>query len=247
MADFSDLTVIVACFNEEANIAECLQAFVKALPGAELLVVWGGNDKTGEITKEFSKAHPQVRLIVNVDDRGKGHATKTGIAAGTRPLQAQLDGDGQFLPEDLGPMVELLRSGKADIVLGSRFMAGSRREPGSTPFFRTMGNHTISAWASLLFFHRMTDVQAGIKAWRKSALVDIGLISDDYSYEVEIGTRGVARGYRVADSPVATLKRFGGISHVNVVVDGLKLIWDVSLFRVRSLFEPRTPGAPASR
>lgn len=240
MLDFSDLTVIVACFNEEANIEECLRAVVAALPGSEVLVVWGGNDRTGELTGAFSKRHPQVRLIVNGNDRGKGHATKTGISAGTRPLQAQLDGDGQFLPEDIVPMVEKLRSGAADIVLGSRFMRGSRREAGSTPLFRTLGNFTISAWASLVFFHRMTDVQAGIKAWRKSALMEIDLISDDYSYEVEIGTRGVAQGYRVCDCPVATLKRFGGMSHVNVVVDGSKLIWDVVMFRFKSCCALRT-------
>lgn len=232
MNTFPDLSVIVACFNEESSIETCLSATVQALPEAEILVVWGGNDGTGEITERFAKNHPRVRLIRNENDRGKGHAIKTGIRAGTRPIQAQIDADLQFLPVDVRPMVELIRIGKAEVVLGSRFMRGSRRERGSTPLFRTLGNLTVSAWASLLFRHRMTDVQAGIKAWTKAAIEKIDLQSDDYSYEVEIGVKGVRRGLKVVDHPVTTLRRYGGLSHVNVALDGAKLLWDVLRFRI---------------
>jgi hypothetical protein len=92
-----------------------------------------------------------------------------GLAAVRAPLVAQVDADLQFLPEELPQLVEPLQAGRADLVLGSRFMRGSTRRPGSTPRIPTMENWITSAYASVLFGQRMTDILAGMKAWRGGA------------------------------------------------------------------------------
>ena len=83
---------------------------------------------------------------------------------------AQIDADIQFLPEELPQLIAPIQEGRADVALGSRFMPAAVRRPGSAPLFRSLGNKTASGYASLLFWHRMTDVQAGMKAWTREAI-----------------------------------------------------------------------------
>lgn len=228
-----EYSIIIACFNEEANIENCLRRLLAVFPeGAEFLVVDGGSDRTGEMVQHLAEQHPSVRYVANENDRGKGHATRTGIAAAQGPIMAQIDADLQFLPEELPQIFQPIVAGEADVVLGSRFCVGAVRRPGSTPFFRTLGNKFASLYASVLFGHRMTDVQAGMKAWTREAAAAIDLQSDNYSYEVEIPVKALKKGLRVVDVPITTDARQGGQTSVNVVTDGIALLWDITRFRL---------------
>ncbi len=227
------LSVIIATFNEEQTIAECVRRIFAIYPhDCEVLVVDGGTDHTGEIVQALSLEFPLLRYVRNADDRGKGHATKTGIKAARGQIMVEIDADLQFLPEELPCLVAPLECGFADVALGSRFAKGSVRRPGSTPPLRTFGNKTTSLYASLLFRHRMTDVLAGMMAWTRQTIETIDLRSDNYSYEVEIPVKALRQGLRVVDVPVTTDSRQGGQSNVSVVVDGITILYDITRFRL---------------
>jgi glycosyltransferase involved in cell wall biosynthesis len=225
------LTVIVAARNEQETIEACIRRTFAVYPRAcELLVVDGGTDGTRQVVERLKNELPGIRYIHNEGDRGKGHAIRVGIAAARAAVMAQIDADLQFLPEELPALVEPILAGRADVALGSRFARGSVRRPGSTPMFRTWGNKFASLYASLLFGHRMTDVQAGMKAWSRQAAEQIELVSDNYSYEVEIPVKALRRKLRVVDVPITTEARQGGKTNVNVVFDGLRLLADITRF-----------------
>jgi glycosyltransferase involved in cell wall biosynthesis len=227
------LSVIVATFNEQETIERCVRRILSVYPtDCEVLVVDGGADRTGEIVQRLCTELPGLRYIRNEHDRGKGHATKVGIAAARGKIMAEIDADLQFLPEELPRLIDPIRAGLADVVLGSRFMAGSQRLPGSTPWLRTFGNGTTSLYASLLFGQRMTDVLAGMMAWSRKTIDTIDLRSDNYSYEVEIPVKALRKGLRVIDAAVTTDARQGGESCVHVVRDGLTLLFDITRFRL---------------
>lgn len=225
------VSIIIACLSEENTIEEVIHRIFKTLPCAQVLVVSGGRDRTNEIVRGLEPHYPALRLIINENDRGKGHAIRVGVEAASHPYHAQIDADIQFLPEELPRLLEPIVSGRADVSLGSRFIKGSVRKPGSTPLLRTAGNLVASAWASLLFGQRLTDVQAGFKAWTAECIRNIGLTSDNYSYEAEIAVKSVAKGSKVVDVPITTLGRRGGASNVNVAMDGIHLLWDIAKFR----------------
>jgi glycosyltransferase involved in cell wall biosynthesis len=227
------LSVIVATFNEEKTIAECVRRILAVFPDdCEVLVVDGGTDRTGEIVSALTAEFSGLRYVRNENDRGKGHATKTGIQAARGQIMVEIDADLQFLPEELPILIDPLKSGIADVALGSRFAKGSVRRPGSTPPLRTFGNKTTSLYASLLFCHRMTDVLAGMMAWTRRTIETIDLRSDNYSYEVEIPVKALRQGLRVVDVPVTTDSRQGGQSNVSVVVDGITILYDITRFRL---------------
>jgi glycosyltransferase involved in cell wall biosynthesis len=226
-------SIIVATLNEQDSIAGCIERILAIYPReCEVVVVNGGDDRTGAIVGAIARDNPAVRYTDNRGDRGKGHAIRVGVSLARAPIHAQIDADLQFLPEELPHVIDPIRRGEADIVLGSRFTRGSRRGSGSTPALRTFGNKAISAYASLLFGHRMTDVQAGMKAWSAHAIRRVDLRSDNYSYEVEIAAKGLKHGLRVIDVPVTTECRRTGHSNVRLMTAGLALLRDIALFRL---------------
>lgn len=227
------VTVIITTLNEESAIENCLRRVVAVLPAdAEVLVVDGGSDRTGEIVQRLSEEFPMIRYIKNENDRGKGHAVHVGLAAALGSLLLQIDADLQFLPEEMPRLLEPLTSDQADLVLGSRFLRGAKRLPGSTPPLRTFGNWLTSWYASLLFFHRMTDVLAGMKAWRRQVNETISLTCETCSYDAELPVKAVAAGFRVIDVPVTTDARHGGVSAIRVFRDGRRILWDLTCFRL---------------
>jgi glycosyltransferase involved in cell wall biosynthesis len=228
-----DLSIIVATFNEEESIEACLRRLLEVFPaGAEILVVDGGFDDTKRIVLQIAEDHECVRYVRNNNDRGKGHAIRTGIQEARGRIQTQIDADLQFHPEEIPKLIQPIRDGEADVTLGSRFDKDAVRKPGAAPFFRTLGNFIVSRYASLVVRHSMGDVTAGMKAWTAEAIAKVDLQSDNYSYEVEIPIKALVRGFRVMDVPVTFEVRHGGESHVNVISVGLALLRDITLFRL---------------
>jgi glycosyltransferase involved in cell wall biosynthesis len=228
------LTVLIATFDEEDTIEACVRrvAAVRFDDELEILVVDGGTDRTREIVQRLCAELP-VRYVRNACDRGKGHAIRTGCAEAAGDVIAQIDADLQFVPEELPRLIAPIAEGRADVALGSRFTRGSVRGRGSTPLFRTLGNKLASGYASVLFAHRMTDVQAGMKAWSRRAMQRLGpLRSDGYAYEVEIPVRALRAGLRVVDVPITTEARAAGETKVNVVLDGVPLLAAITRFRL---------------
>ncbi len=221
--------------NEEETIEDCLAAVTEAFPSStEILVVDGGSDRTGEIVTNAARLNSAIRCIENKNDRGKGHAVRVGMSHARGRYQAEFDADLQFFPNDLKRLFEVLRDGNADVVLGTRFRKASGRDE-EAGLVRTFGNRLVSAYFSLLFGQRLTDVLAGIKAWTKEAADEIDLSTDGFSYEIEIPAMAIRKGLRVREIPVGTQARRAGTSKVHVFGEGLRFLRDTTRFRFRSL------------
>lgn len=232
MSELPALSILIAAHDEEASIEACLRELSRVFGrGTEILVIDGGDDRTGARVRALQREIHGLRYIRNEPDYGKGHAIRRGIREARGRFMAQLDADLQFLPSDIPRLLEPLQRGAADVVLGSRFTEGSRRLPGGTPLVRTLGNHVVSAYASALCRQRMTDVLAGIKTWTQAAIDKLDLKSNGYSYEVEIPMRAIARGLRVIEMPVTTQPRHAGESNVDVFRVGSRMLLDISRFR----------------
>lgn len=206
------ISIIIACLNEEDTIIECLERLVQSAPASEILVVHGGKDRTCERAQSFAQSHPNVIAFRNENDCGKGSAIKVGIARASHALMCQFDADLQFDPEDIARVMAPLLEGRADVVIGSRFMKGADLSDYRFSFFRVMGNRLVNTWISLLCGQSVTDVTTGYKAWTKAAIQKIDFHDDGFVYEVEIPMRAAMEGLRVAQVPVKYHNRQGGIS-----------------------------------
>lgn len=206
------ISIIISCFNEAGNIEACIRSVHAALPQAEIVVVHGGTDETLEIAKSLSETIPRIKPVRNVDDRGKGHGIKTGIAASRGRWIAQFDADLQFEANDLIAMVERVRSGACDVCVGSRFLRASDRSGYTASLFRNVGNRVMSLYISVLCGKYLADITTGMKAFSREAIDRIAFRDDRYSYEAEILVKAVIMGLRIEEIPVKYHNRAGGDS-----------------------------------
>ncbi len=210
-AALAGVSVIVACFNEAQTIEDCLARITATLPGAEVIVVCGGADDTQRLAEAMARKNPNIRVIRNYGDSGKGHAVKTGISVARHDLMVQIDADLQFMPEDIPAVVRPLIDGAAELAFGARFMRESKSQF-EFSLFRSLGNRVVNRYVGWLIGQRIYDVTTGLKAWTRRAMFDINYRDNRFLYEMEIAVRGHNRGYAIAMVPITYMNRAAGVS-----------------------------------
>ncbi len=206
-------TIIISTFNEEKTIRECLDRVRAAAPSAEIILLHGGRDGTArEARKWKGERGDPVRVYENYGDSGKGHAIKVGITLASHPVMLQFDADLQFAPEDIPRVAGPVLAGEADLVIGSRFMAGADRSGYRSSFFRDRGNAFLNKFISFLARREVSDVTTGMKVWSRELIRDVGFKDNRFIYEMEIVVRAALKGYRMVQVPVTYFSRQGGAS-----------------------------------
>jgi dolichol-phosphate mannosyltransferase len=122
-----ELTVVVPTFNEAANVAAVVEAVDRALAGVDWELMFVDDDSpdgTAERARAIAQADRRVRCVQRVGRRGLSSACVEGMLASSAPCLAVMDGDLQHDPALLRPMLDTLRGGQTDIVVGSRHVAG---------------------------------------------------------------------------------------------------------------------------
>jgi glycosyltransferase involved in cell wall biosynthesis len=205
----ADCLAIVPALDEEASVAEVV-AELRSLPGIDVLVVDdGSSDRTAAVARAAGAR--VVSLPFNV---GIGGAVQTGfmwaLEHGYR-VAVQVDGDGQHPAGEVDLLVGAVRSGEADLVIGSRFLgAGSYR----APFARRVGIRVFSSVVSAIVRVKVTDTTSGFRAAGPEA---IALFARAYPHDYpEVETVIVAHraGLRVQERPVEMRLRQGGASSI---------------------------------
>ncbi len=122
-----ELTVVVPTFNEAENLAAVVAEVERSLAGVdwELLFVDDDSpDGTADRARDMAQADRRVRCLQRIGRRGLASACIEGMLASSAPYMAVMDGDLQHDPALLSAMLDTLRGGGTDIVIGSRHVAG---------------------------------------------------------------------------------------------------------------------------
>ena len=223
LSDKREILIIIPAYNEEGGIRGVLQRVPKELLGYEVKTVVvddGSTDATEVITLE--EGSPIVSHVVN---RGQGDALRTGFAIAQlerAEIVINLDADGQYKPEEIERLVKPIIDGKADFVLGSRFM-GFYEEAGSV---RHVGVVFFSKMISLLTGTRISDCTNGFRAIRVSELHKLDLREDRFN-ATEIILEGLKNKLRFEQVPVTMLSRAAGETKKPP-----KLAYPLGVFRV---------------
>src|SRR3954465_502806 len=127
------VSVVIPTYDEAGSIARVLDEIPAPLVTEVLVVDAGSTDGT----REIAAAHG-ARVIVE-PRRGYGRACLTGLAAADNPdTVVFLDGDYSDRPRELDRLIDPIREGRADVVLGSRLAGGL--EPGAMQWHAALGN-----------------------------------------------------------------------------------------------------------
>jgi glycosyltransferase involved in cell wall biosynthesis len=207
----SRLAVIVPARDEEATVGELLDRLSRVrVPGHELYLIVvddGSTDRTAEVAGERGAA-----VVRHGKNRGLGAAVRTGLQAAVEAgasAVAYLDADLEYYPEDVPGVVEPIRAGRADYVLGSRFLGGV----GGMRLHRRLGNHAFTALLMILTRRRISDGQTGMRAFSREAASRAEIIHD-YNYAQVLTLDLLRKGFRMEEVPVRYRVREYGASFV---------------------------------
>jgi len=223
------ISIIIACYNEEKNIASTIKRVHKVMPDAEIIIVDdGSNDKTMEVAgytlmKENVK---QSKIIKYRPNKGKGYAIKQGVLSASGDIQAQVDADCQFQPEELPQLLKPILDEECDITFCTRFKPEASYEKGSVTKARRIANGVVSTITSVLSgrygpTNMLTDINAGFKAWTTKAILDIDFRCPHFGYEGEIAILAHKKGYKIIEVPINYKKRLEGNTNVKLWREGV--------------------------
>jgi dolichol-phosphate mannosyltransferase len=232
-------TVCLPTYNERENLETMVRALGRELrDGDHVLVIDDASpDGTGEIADRLAGELPFVRVLHRERKEGLGPAYLAGFAralADGAELVLEMDCDFSHDPKDV-PRLIAAAEGGADLVLGSRYVAG-----GSIPnwgLIRRAISLGGNLYAQVVLQSRLRDLTGGFKCFRRRVLetVDLAAInSKGYAFQIETTYRVVRAGFRVVEVPIAFIDREHGHSKMNssIVVEA---VWKVPLLRLRAL------------
>ncbi|WP_344341662.1 glycosyltransferase family 2 protein, partial [Streptomyces rhizosphaericus] len=144
-------------------------------------------------------------LVVSESRPEYGAAVHTGLLAATHEYVAFMDGDGSFDPAELLPLLEDVRSGRADLAVGRRRPVRS----GVWPWHARAGNALIVAWLRRRIKMDAHDI-APMRVCRRQALLDLDVQDRRFGYPVEMLQKATMAGWRVSERDVGYHPRAEG-------------------------------------
>jgi glycosyltransferase involved in cell wall biosynthesis len=209
-------SVVIPCYNEEHTIEKIAHA-VRAGPikDVEVIVVDDASvDGTVDLLK--NKIAPVVdRIIYHDRNQGKGAALRSGFAAATGDIVIVQDADLEYSPDDYPSLIQPIVDGKADAVLGSRFMGGQAHRV--VFFWHMIANKTLTLVSNMCTNLNLTDMATGAKAFRRSDLAKIRIQENRFGFEAEIIAKLARMRCRIYEV---------GISyHGRTYEEGKKITW----------------------
>jgi glycosyltransferase involved in cell wall biosynthesis len=217
------LDVVVPVYNEEAAVEELMARLRASCPGAQLIAV---DNASTDRTAVLLAAMPDVRLVRHSQNLGYGRSLADGIAAGTGERVIMIDGDLEYLPEDVPALDRALATAPA--VYGSRFLRPGAR--GSVVW--SLGNRVVTRVFNLLFGQRLTDLYTGLRGARRAALPR-AFRSPSFEFVLELAAALALAGVRIAEVPVGYAPRRGGRSKMRHAREALRFAVRLVEFRLR--------------
>jgi glycosyltransferase involved in cell wall biosynthesis len=219
------ISVVIPALNEERNLSYIASRLPYDVD--EIVFVNGDSqDNTAELAQELWPDGIHIRQT----RKGKGNALACGFAAATGDIIVMIDADGSTDPAEIPRFVGALISGQ-DFAKGSRFIQGG----GSADIthVRRIGNKGLNVLVNLLFSTNYTDLCYGYNAfWRECLdvmdLPDPGTFGqqwgDGFEIETLINVRMAAAGMKIAEVCSYESTRIHGVSNLNAVKDGLRIL-----------------------
>ncbi len=200
------LVVTIPAFNEENTIEKVIREIPKKITGIEkievLVIDDGSIDSTSKIARSLGAAvirNPLNKGLAFTFSRGLETALEMGA-----DVVVNTDADFQYNQTQIPSLVAPILEGRADIVLGSRFLGTIE----SMPAGKYWGNRAMSAMVSFLTGQHITDSQTGFRAFSREAALKINVFSD-YTYTQETILEAWEKNLVILEVPADFRKREG--------------------------------------
>ena len=190
------LSVVMPVYNEQATLREVISRVLAVPLDLELLCVDdGSSDNSRALLDELQSRHPQIRVLLQPRNLGKGAALRRGIQEATGDFVIIQDADLEYDPSEYPHLLRPLLEGKADVVYGSRFLGGGPHRV--LYFWHSVGNRTLTLLSNALTNLNLTDMETCYKVFRREIIQSIPIEEERFGFEPEITVKIAKRHLRI--------------------------------------------------
>ena len=229
MAD--KLSIVIPIYNEAEHLEEILRQIDAVEIGMEkelILVDDCSTDGTRDILEKLENSTEyNAKIYYHEINRGKGATLRTGFQHITGEITLVQDADLEYDPQDYPKLLEPILNNTADVVYGSRFMAG--RQQGLLRSY--LANRYLTFLANLVNGTKLTDMETCYKVMKTDILKDISLRSDRFGFEPEITAKLAKRKCKIVDVPISYRGRDYHEGKTVSWKDGVAAIFHILRFR----------------
>ena len=204
------LSIIVPVYNEVRTVRaviDRLLAIDLPVPREIIVINDGSTDGTREILdtleprttgSRIPDPGSRLRVIHAERNAGKGAAIRLGFNAAKGTIVAIQDADLELDPQQLSALVAPILDGEADVVFGSRFLAGHP----AAPWITIAANRALTMATNVLYGASITDMETCYKIMRAEVARSLQLDANRFDIEPQITARVLRRGHRIHELPV---------------------------------------------
>ena len=232
------ISIVIPAYNESPRISKALGEVLRVVRQrgwqAEVLVVNDGStDRTAAIVTEFAQLNPEVRLLNNLENRGKGFSVRQGVLNAVGEIVMFTDADLSAPMEEAERLFAALDEG-ADIAIGSRWLE-RKRQTHKQPLYRQFFGRCFNAITRLIMGLPFADTQCGFKAFRRPVAQTIFQLQriERWGFDPELLFIALKRGYNIQEVPVTW--GHDERSRLSYLKDGIKMLEEVAYIRWEAL------------
>jgi glycosyltransferase involved in cell wall biosynthesis len=231
-------SVVIPAYNESGRIPNTLESVVRCIRAhgwaAEVLVVNDGSrDNTAEIVRRFAQQAPEVRLLENPGNRGKGYSVRHGMMEAQGDVVMFTDSDLSAPIEEAERLFAAIEEG-ADIAIGSRWME-SGRQTHRQPLYRQFFGRCFNLVTRMVMNLPFADTQCGFKAFKRDAAQTVFQLQtiERWGFDPEILFIAIKRGFKVVEVPVSWAH--DERTRMSYLKDGMKMLEELAIIRCNAL------------
>jgi glycosyltransferase involved in cell wall biosynthesis len=221
------LSLVIPCYNEEKTLESCVDkvlAIKDDTLNLELIIVDDcSKDRSYAVGRALSERIPGLVLLHHEKNQGKGAALRTGIARATGDFVAVQDADLEYDPMDLKRLLVPLRSGVADVVLGSRFLSHGYHRV--LYFWHSLGNKFLTILSNMLTDLNLTDMETCYKVFRREVIQSITIEENRFGFEPEVVAKIAQQRLRIYEMGVSYRGRTYAEGKKIGVKDGFRALY----------------------
>ncbi len=233
--------VIIPTYNEANNISELIDEVLNQDKNIDLLIVDDGSpDGTADLVKEAqNRFGERLHLIERSGKLGLGTAYVEGFKYGLDHdylYICEMDADFSHNPEDLPKLIAEVKSGAADVAIGSRYAKGISII--NWPLSRLILSYSANLYARFVTGLPIFDTTAGYKCIHRKVLEGISvdkIRSNGYAFQIELHFRAWQAGFSLKEVAIIFREREEGVSKMSKSIVW-EAIWRVWTLKIQSIF-----------
>ncbi len=226
------VAVLIPCYNEEITIKKVINDFKSELPDADIYVYDNNSkDKTAQIAQENGA------IVRHEYRQGKGNVVRSMFRNIDADIYVMVDGDDTYPADQVQKLIEPIRKGQADMVIGDRLTNGTYKNENKRQFHE-FGNNIVKNSINKLFKTNLKDILTGYRAFNKLFVKTMPVLSPKFEIETEMTLHALDKNFIIKEVPIVFRDRpEGSESKLNTIGDGIKVI--KTIVKMYKDFKPR--------